>query len=94
MWPWYVRQELFSIGLYELNPDGTRVKDAQGEDIVTYDNEDIMTFARLWTGFNTHSFRGGLEDRIIRENNRVDPSAINGDKHDYFPKVSKPSPCP
>jgi hypothetical protein len=34
--------ELYSIGLYTLNQDGTRVKDAQGEDVVTYDNENIM----------------------------------------------------
>ena len=36
----YAREimQLFSIGLYYLNPDGSRVMDASGEPIPTYDN--------------------------------------------------------
>ncbi len=50
----YAREvmQLFSIGLFELNPDGTRKTDAQGDDIPTYDNEDITNFARVFTGFS------------------------------------------
>lgn len=43
--------QLFSIGLFELNPDGSRKSDAEGQDIPTYDNEDITNFARVFTGF-------------------------------------------
>ena len=44
--------QLFSIGLFELNPDGSRANDAQGNDIPTYNNEDITNFARVFTGFS------------------------------------------
>ena len=48
----YAREimQLFTIGLYELNPDGTRKKDAQGRDIPTYDNDDISELAKVFTG--------------------------------------------
>ncbi len=54
----YAREvmQLFSIGLWELNPDGTRRKDAQGRDIPTYNNTTITNFARVFTGL---SFGGG-----------------------------------
>ncbi|MBD5781236.1 DUF1800 family protein [Pelagicoccus sp. NFK12] len=49
----YAREimQLFSIGLFELNPDGSRKLDAEGNPIPTYDNEDITNFARVFTGF-------------------------------------------
>lgn len=42
--------QLMTIGLYELNQDGTRVQDNQGHDIPTYDNDDIKEFAKIYTG--------------------------------------------
>jgi uncharacterized protein (DUF1800 family) len=44
--------QLFSIGLWELNPDGTRRLDAQGQPIPTYDNGDITELARVFTGLS------------------------------------------
>ena len=41
--------QLFTIGLWMLNEDGTRVQDA-GRDVPTYSNEHIMNFARVFTG--------------------------------------------
>jgi uncharacterized protein (DUF1800 family) len=41
--------QLFSIGLYELNLDGTR-KIQGGEWIPTYDNNDIKELAKVFTG--------------------------------------------
>lgn len=48
----YAREimQLFSIGLFELNQDGSRKKDSSGNDIPTYDNTDITNFARVFTG--------------------------------------------
>ena len=42
--------QLFTIGLYELNNDGTRKVDTNGEFIPTYDNEDIVQMAKVFTG--------------------------------------------
>ncbi len=48
----YAREmmQLFTIGLYQLNQDGTRIQDTGGNDIPTYDNEDVGEFAKIWTG--------------------------------------------
>jgi hypothetical protein len=43
--------QLFSIGLWELNPDGSRVLGADGAPIPTYDNTTIMEMAKVFTGF-------------------------------------------
>ena len=47
----YAREimQLFSIGPYLLNEDGTRQTDADGNDKASYDIEDIENFARCWT---------------------------------------------
>jgi hypothetical protein len=45
--------QLFSIGLWELNPDGTRKVDSMtGKHIPTYTNVDITNFARVFTGLS------------------------------------------
>ena len=48
----YAREvmQLFTIGLYELNPDGSQVLDGEGRPIPTYDNDDIQEFAKIFTG--------------------------------------------
>ncbi len=43
-------QQLFTIGLWQLNPDGTRKLDALGQPIPTYNNGQITEFARIFTG--------------------------------------------
>ena len=49
----YAREimQLFSIGLYLLNPDGTPKLDAQGNRIPTYDQDVIEGFAHVFTGW-------------------------------------------
>ncbi len=50
----YAREvmQLFSIGLWMLNPDGTRQLDAQGQPIPTYSNANITENARVFTGLS------------------------------------------
>jgi uncharacterized protein (DUF1800 family) len=43
--------QLFTIGLWELNPDGSRKLDEEGNAIPTYDNTTIMEMAKVFTGF-------------------------------------------
>jgi uncharacterized protein (DUF1800 family) len=63
----YAREvmQLFSIGLYMLNNDGTHVLDQDGNPISTYSNDDITEYARLWTGFQGQSKRGNIEEHSI-----------------------------
>lgn len=77
--------QLFSIGLYKLNLDGTRVLDpATNIPIPTYTNNNIQTFARAWTGFYRVEPRGNVEGDEV---NRMDPMAINGYWRDAYPKM-------
>jgi len=54
----YAREvmQLFTIGLVELNMDGTPKRDGSGQSIETYTNEDIVGLARVFTGL---AYRGG-----------------------------------
>ncbi|MBA3506277.1 MAG: DUF1800 family protein [Betaproteobacteria bacterium] len=49
----YAREimQLFSIGLDELNIDGTPVLDASGNPVPTYDQTDVVEFSRVFTGY-------------------------------------------
>ncbi len=63
----YAREimQLFSIGLFELNADGTRKKDTQGNDIPTYDNDDIKEFAKIFTGLAPAGYYWPWEDYSV-----------------------------
>ena len=49
----YAREvlQLFTIGLNRLNPDGSLMRDAQGQSIPTYDQTTVNAFARVFTGW-------------------------------------------
>lgn len=55
----YAREimQLFSIGLYELNNDGTRKLDNDGNYIPTYTNDDIKEMAKIFTGLGPGALR-------------------------------------
>jgi len=50
----YAREvmQLFTIGLYQLNDDGTQKLDGTGKPIPTYSNTDVMGLAKVFTGFS------------------------------------------
>ena len=75
--------QLFSIGLWELNLDGSYRSPRQS----TYTNEDIMAFARVWTGWDLQDVRGNLMlgyDGFY--GNTVDPMRLTPGLRDKFPK--------
>jgi uncharacterized protein (DUF1800 family) len=49
----YARElmQLFTIGLYQLNQDGTMQLDSSGNPIPTYDQSTIQNFAKVYTGW-------------------------------------------
>ena len=53
----YARElmQLFTIGLYELNMDGTLKLDADGEPIETFTQDDVSQLARVFTGLRLQS---------------------------------------
>jgi len=53
----YAREsmQLMTIGLYQLNPDGTQKLDASGQPIPTYTAADIAGLADVFTGYSWYS---------------------------------------
>jgi len=80
----YAREvlQLFSIGLVELNIDGTP-RLVNGEEVETYDQEDISNFARIYTGWDREgrtNFEGWETTELV---------PINGDPNDWHDYESK-----
>lgn len=50
----YAREvmQLFTIGLYQLNDDGSQKLDSTGKPIPTFSNTDVMGLAKVFTGFS------------------------------------------
>jgi len=76
--------QLFTIGIVLLNMDGTPKLDANGNEILAYTNDAIMSFSRAWTGFDVQFKRGNIEGP---ERNQLDPMRIDGAWRDKFPKI-------
>ena len=71
--------QLFTVGQVPLNLDGT----IAGAD-ETYGNDDIMSFARVWTGFAVQQHRANMETPRL---NSIDPLRIEVKWRDRFPKT-------
>ncbi len=58
----YAREimQLFTIGLYELNRDGSRKVDASGNNIPTYDQNDIRELAKIFTGLGASAIKPNM----------------------------------
>jgi uncharacterized protein (DUF1800 family) len=56
----YAREvmQLFTIGLFQLNDDGTQKLDGNGKPIPTYSNNDVMGLAKVFTGFSWNTRTG------------------------------------
>lgn len=89
----YAREimQLFSIGIWELNIDGTQKLDAAGEPIPSYDNDDVVAFARAWTGWSNVPNRGNIaSENEAATGNYIDPMTLKPDRRDDFPKTALP----
>ncbi len=84
----YAREimQLFSIGLVELNNDGSVMLDAQGQPIPTYSQEIIEGFAHVFTGWH---FAGAPSFPRARrtDQNQTIPMQLYPDFHDTGSKM-------
>ncbi|HSJ03971.1 MAG TPA: DUF1800 family protein [Verrucomicrobium sp.] len=83
----YAREvmQLFSIGLWELDSDGSRKVDGEDHPIPTYTNTEITQVARvltgLWYGGQLWGYGGWDESAFAT------PMTMVADKHDFGPKT-------
>ncbi|HEU4779859.1 MAG TPA: DUF1800 family protein [Steroidobacteraceae bacterium] len=70
----YAREvmQLFTIGLYELNLDGTHKLDANNKPVETYGQDDVTGLARVFTGYDwDYLSNGGTSTPVAWERNPV-----------------------
>jgi len=75
----YAREvmQLFTIGLYMLQPDGTLMLDQNGQPIPTYDQSTITNFAQVFTGWNQNNTSVNVPTLIAGNNVNIDPPVIS-----------------
>ncbi len=81
----YAREvlQLFSLGTFKLNPDGTQKLDASGQPIPTYGQDQIDNFSRVFTGW----VRAGLNPPVAGALNYIDPMVVSAVNHDVNAKT-------
>jgi len=75
--------QLFTIGLFELNADGTPRLNSSNDPVELYDNEDIVNLARVFTGYSYANNRFGRNSRA--ENDYL-PLEIYSSNHSTLEK--------
>jgi uncharacterized protein (DUF1800 family) len=88
----YARElmQLFSIGLLELNPDGSSKRDAQNQPIPTYNQAIIEGFANVFTGWKwAWTLTGTPNFNAVRANaqNQVMPMQAYAEQHSTGSKL-------
>ena len=90
----YAREvmQLFTIGLYLLNQDGTYVTDSTGRPLETYTNDNITQFAKVYTGLTDNSTNNtgtgtGRTDFPTASQDYVNPMRMWELQHDNGPKT-------
>lgn len=79
----YAREvmQLFTIGLFELNPDGTEKLDNEGNLIPTYTLTDITELAKVFTGMTFHDV-AEYGDGATGEASYTTPMIMDNNWHD------------
>ena len=83
----YAREilQLFSIGLDMLNQDGTPILNGQGNRVPTYNQETIVNFAKVFTGWSfCNQTCGNSQPGIV---NYRDQMIVNAANHDFTGKT-------
>ena len=84
----YAREvmQLFSIGLYQLNIDGTKKTDGMGKPLPTYDQNDIQQMAKVFTGLSDDNGQFESEASFSSFHSRTSPMVAFDAYHDTSEK--------
>ncbi len=85
----YAREilQLFSVGLFMLNQDGTVQRDASNETIPTYDQATVNSFTKVLTGWTFCEVTASCPNRTAGAPNYKDPLLLNQTNHDVTAKT-------
>jgi uncharacterized protein (DUF1800 family) len=77
--------QLFTVGLYMLNRDGTLKRDSNGDPIPTYDQQTVNNFAKVFTGWTFCN--NGCASSTPGIVNYKDPMVLLSANHDLTGKT-------
>ncbi|GIU81551.1 MAG: hypothetical protein KatS3mg006_0615 [Pyrinomonadaceae bacterium] len=85
----YAREilQLFNVGLFMLNLDGTYKRDAQGNLIPTYDQQVVNNFTKVFTGWSFCEDTTQCPNRTQGAINFKDPMLLRPNNHDLTAKT-------
>ena len=85
----YAREimQLFTVGLFMLNQDGTLQKDASNNPIDTYDQNVVNNMTRVMTGWTFCQTAGTCPNIASGSVNYIDPMLLNSGNHDLNAKT-------
>lgn len=85
----YARElmQLFTIGLFVLNPDGTLTLDGSGNPIATYDQNTVNDLTKVLTGWRLCETTALCPNRTIGAQNFIDPMLLVNNNHDLTAKA-------
>jgi uncharacterized protein (DUF1800 family) len=86
----YAREvlQLFNVGLFMLNPDGTLQLDQNNEPIPTYSQDTVNNFTKVFTGFTFCSIVANCPNISQGTVNYIDPMILtNTNNHDLTAKT-------
>ena len=83
-------QQLFSIGLNRLWPDGSLILNSQDNLVPTYNQNEVMGFASVFTGWNyyqTNQANGRLPSNWYPPDNDTNPMVLVPAHHELGTKL-------
>ena len=85
----YAREilQLFNVGLFMLNQDGTLQLDAQNNPIPTYDQDDVNNFTKVFTGWRDCNVQASCPNLVVGAPNYKDPMLLVTGNHDLTAKT-------
>ncbi len=79
--------QLFNIGLFALNPDGTVQIDGQGVPVASYDQTTVNNFTKVFTGWGFCNVAASCPNIVAGTLNFKDPMLLNRNNHDLTTKT-------
>lgn len=79
--------QLFTIGLYMLNQDGTIQRDINNNPIPSYDQTTVNNFTKVFTGWSLCETTASCPNRTEGAPNYIDPMLLNQNNHDITAKT-------
>ncbi len=79
--------QLFTLGLYKLNPDGTVQVDSTGTPVPEYTQAQVQAFARAYTGWTYGNAGGAAVTKFPNAADWTDPMQPYEAQHDVLAKI-------